>query len=180
MVSMYVILPGVQPTDLPQGFLFCESTPISLADPYNPTTTATLIICQFGKISHSISPAKEGGYAKGTERRTFSMTNSRPNGPTTLSSCRPLDVCQVTKPLWLHHPIVDTPALPAVATYGLSPLSHMAALSVGVHRKLHAHKTVRRPLDRHRCSPLAEVVASMQPLCDLKSRERCPASQGRS
>ena len=43
---------------------------------YNPPTTATPIIRRLGKISYFISPAKEGGYAKGTERRTFSMTAS--------------------------------------------------------------------------------------------------------
>jgi hypothetical protein len=41
---------------------------------YNRATTAKSIIGHFSKIPHFISPALEGGYAKGKERATFSMT----------------------------------------------------------------------------------------------------------
>ena len=77
------------------------------AGPYNPTTTTTPIICHFGKISNFISPALDRGYGGEGECPTVSMANSRRKGPTTLSSCRPLDVCRVSEPLWFHRPIVD-------------------------------------------------------------------------
>jgi hypothetical protein len=59
------------------GFNVSEMAFFLSTNLYNPPTTATPIIRRLGKISYFISPAKEGGYAKGTERRTFSMTTSK-------------------------------------------------------------------------------------------------------
>jgi len=35
------------------------------------------------------------------------MTESRHKGPTTVSNCWPLGVCQETESLWLHRPVLD-------------------------------------------------------------------------
>jgi hypothetical protein len=59
------------------GFGVSEMAFFSSADPYNPTTTATPIICHFGKISNFISPALERCYGGEGECAKVSMTNSR-------------------------------------------------------------------------------------------------------
>jgi hypothetical protein len=64
--------------------------------PYNPTTTAKPIIGHFSKIPNFISPALQRAYGGEGECAKVSMTNSRPEGPTTLSGCRPLRGCCVT------------------------------------------------------------------------------------
>jgi hypothetical protein len=59
------------------------------------------------KNTESISTASARSYAVTGNCRTVSMNDSRCKGPTTVSSCRPLDVCQVSEPLRFHNPIVD-------------------------------------------------------------------------